>query len=542
MNSGFGRKDVVEHLLQTGANVHARDDGGLIPLHNACSFGHAEVVSLLLCQGADPNARDNWNYTPLHEAAIKGKIDVCIVLLQHGADPNIRNTDGKSALDLADPSAKAVLTDKSGGNKPSDVVHWYECRVMLLHLEPMVVLYIYILKNCEEYHLSFRNALPLFGKLWAKERSAVLYASERGTNEHRKLVIFSPIKKICIALNNDIHQYKINLFCAVSQNGDVSLGINRYEVPAYVCVCLQLRTHLFQCLSSAAVGFKVAVDQRVVLVQGEYKKDELLEAARSGNEEKLMALLTPLNVNCHASDGRKSTPLHLAAGYNRVRIVQLLLQHGADVHAKDKGGLVPLHNACSYGHYEVTELLLKHGACVNAMDLWQFTPLHEAASKNRVEVCSLLLSHGADPTLVNCHGKSAVDMAPTPELRERLTYEFKGHSLLQAAREADLAKVKKTLALEIINFKQPQSHETALHCAVASAHPKRKQVTELLLRKGANVNEKNKDFMTPLHVAAEKAHNDVMEVLHKHGAKGGEKKIKEMKGKNRRKFSLGNTV
>ncbi|XP_061656623.1 poly [ADP-ribose] polymerase tankyrase-1 [Syngnathoides biaculeatus] len=360
--AGFGRKDVVEHLLQTGANVHARDDGGLIPLHNACSFGHSEVVSLLLCQGAEPNARDNWNYTPLHEAAIKGKIDVCIVLLQHGADPNIRNTDGKSALDLAEPSAKAVLT-------------------------------------------------------------------------------------------------------------------------------------------------------------GEYKKDELLEAARSGNEEKLMALLTPLNVNCHASDGRKSTPLHLAAGYNRVRIVQLLLQHGADVHAKDKGGLVPLHNACSYGHYEVTELLLKHGACVNAMDLWQFTPLHEAASKNRIEVCSLLLSHGADPTLLNCHSKSSLDMAPTPELKERLSYEFKGHSLLQAAREADMAKAKRSLALEIINFKHPHTHETALHCAVASPHPKRKQVTELLLRKGANVNEKNKDFMTPLHVAAERAHNDIMEVLQKHGAK-----------------------
>uniref|UniRef100_A0AAQ5ZXV6 Poly [ADP-ribose] polymerase n=1 Tax=Amphiprion ocellaris TaxID=80972 RepID=A0AAQ5ZXV6_AMPOC len=359
--AGFGRKDVVEHLLQTGANVHARDDGGLIPLHNACSFGHAEVVSLLLCQGADPNARDNWNYTPLHEAAIKGKIDVCIVLLQHGADPNIRNTDGKSALDLADPSAKAVLTGQS---------------------------------------LSFQ-----------------------------------------------LYNY------------------------------------------------------------------------RSGNEEKLMALLTPLNVNCHASDGRKSTPLHLAAGYNRVRIVQLLLQHGADVHAKDKGGLVPLHNACSYGHFEVTELLLKHGACVNAMDLWQFTPLHEAASKNRVEVCSLLLSHGADPTLLNCHSKSAVDMAPTPELKERLTYEFKGHSLLQAAREADMAKVKKTLALEIISFKHPQTNETALHCAVASPHPKRKQVTELLLRKGANINEKNKDFMTPLHVAAERAHNDILEVLQKHGAK-----------------------
>ncbi len=80
--AGYGRLDAVEHLLQVGASVHARDDGGLIPLHNACSFGHAEVVALLLSAGADANARDSWNYTPLHEAAIKGKTDVCVLLLQ----------------------------------------------------------------------------------------------------------------------------------------------------------------------------------------------------------------------------------------------------------------------------------------------------------------------------------------------------------------------------------------------------------------------------------------------------------------------------
>lgn len=89
------------------------------------------------------------------------------------------------------------------------------------------------------------------------------------------------------------------------------------------------------------------------VLTGEYKKDELLDAARSGHEERMTELLTPLNVNCHASDGRKSTPLHLAAGYNRTKIVKLLLDNGAEVHAKDKGGLVPLHNACSYGHVEV---------------------------------------------------------------------------------------------------------------------------------------------------------------------------------------------
>jgi len=68
----------VEYLLDNGAKVDAKDDGGLMPLHNACSFGHTEVVQLLLKHGADPNARDNWNYTPLHEASSKGKIDVCI--------------------------------------------------------------------------------------------------------------------------------------------------------------------------------------------------------------------------------------------------------------------------------------------------------------------------------------------------------------------------------------------------------------------------------------------------------------------------------
>lgn len=75
---GFGRRDIVELLLATGACVQTHDDGGLYPLHNACSFGHDDVVRLLLEAGADPNSRDIWNYTPLHEAAAKGKIGICI--------------------------------------------------------------------------------------------------------------------------------------------------------------------------------------------------------------------------------------------------------------------------------------------------------------------------------------------------------------------------------------------------------------------------------------------------------------------------------
>ncbi len=38
---------------------------------------------------------------------------------------------------------------------------------------------------------------------------------------------------------------------------------------------------------------------------GSHKKEELLEAARTGNEETLISLITPINVNGHAEDGRK---------------------------------------------------------------------------------------------------------------------------------------------------------------------------------------------------------------------------------------------
>lgn len=271
-----------------------------------------------------------------------------------------------------------------------------------------------------------------------------------------------------------------------------------------------------------------------LVLTGEYKKSELLEAARSGDEEKLMSLLTPFNVNIHASDGRKSTPLHLAAGYNRVRIVQLLLNHGADVQAKDKGGLVPLHNASSYGHLEVTDLLIKSGANVNSQDLWLFTPLHEATSKNRTEVCTLLLSYGADPYFKNGNGKCAIDLSPSKELAERLVYEYKGFQFLEAISHCDVSKVKKMLSSnysgstinlqndssgcntstsinsdltpkQLVNFKHPFTGDSPLHFAVRKLNKKKstKSLVDLLLRKGARINDKNKHSYTPLHVAVD---------------------------------------
>ncbi|KRX95030.1 Tankyrase-1, partial [Trichinella pseudospiralis] len=254
------------------------------------------------------------------------------------------------------------------------------------------------------------------------------------------------------------------------------------------------------------------------VLTGEYRKEELLEAARNGNEEVLLSLVTPLSVNIHANDGRKSTPLHLAAGYNRTQIVQLLLQFFADVHVQDKGGLVPLHNACSYGHLEVTELLIKHGANVNATDLWQFTPLHEAAVKGRTEVCICLLAHGANPTVKNSNGKTPIDLASTVELRELLTKEYQGHSLLNACTSGDINKFRTFLSSETASFKHPYTGQNALHVLCEASHANCLPMVEAVLSVGVNIDERNKHLLGALHIAADRDALELVELLLVRGA------------------------
>ena len=92
---------------------------------------------------------------------------------------------------------------------------------------------------------------------------------------------------------------------------------------------------------------------------------------------------------------------------------------------------------------------------------------------------------------LNCHGKSAIDVAASQELKDRLLYEFRGHSLLEACRQADLSKAKKLLSsssnsssvvAELLAFKHPYSGDNAVHCAVGSPFTKRKSIVEMLYR------------------------------------------------------------
>ena len=55
---------MAELLITKGANVNARSDNGLTPLHRASQVGNRNVVELLLSKGATIDVKDNDGSTP----------------------------------------------------------------------------------------------------------------------------------------------------------------------------------------------------------------------------------------------------------------------------------------------------------------------------------------------------------------------------------------------------------------------------------------------------------------------------------------------
>lgn len=97
-----GYPDVVEILLDRGANASKKGDKGATALHGAAQGGFVDVTRHLVKAGAELDAATFSNgSTPLHMAASKGETGVMNVLMEAGADPNNRRLDGATPLNRA---------------------------------------------------------------------------------------------------------------------------------------------------------------------------------------------------------------------------------------------------------------------------------------------------------------------------------------------------------------------------------------------------------------------------------------------------------
>jgi ankyrin repeat protein len=104
----------VSALLEAGAEVDAlaRNSQQVTPLHSAIAGGHAAIARFLVECGANVNARQEGGFTPLMEAAQNGDAPLVDYLLQHGADPTLAKDDGHTAADCAREAGHAEVASK----------------------------------------------------------------------------------------------------------------------------------------------------------------------------------------------------------------------------------------------------------------------------------------------------------------------------------------------------------------------------------------------------------------------------------------------
>ena len=93
---------VLRFLDQYGAEiVNRRDDIEARAITWAAFSGHTEIVELLLDRGADIDAGGTRDKTALSWAVESGRAETTALLLERGAGINVRDRDGSTPLDIA---------------------------------------------------------------------------------------------------------------------------------------------------------------------------------------------------------------------------------------------------------------------------------------------------------------------------------------------------------------------------------------------------------------------------------------------------------
>ncbi|KAM0332086.1 hypothetical protein ACHAQA_002356 [Verticillium albo-atrum] len=89
----IGNRQVIQMLLDHGADINARDVDGRTPLHSAIEGFKGDAIIFLLEAGIDVNAHDDQGRTALSMAVQNNCEKAVDLFLRHGADPTLGGSD-----------------------------------------------------------------------------------------------------------------------------------------------------------------------------------------------------------------------------------------------------------------------------------------------------------------------------------------------------------------------------------------------------------------------------------------------------------------
>ncbi|CAE7341758.1 ANKRD50, partial [Symbiodinium microadriaticum] len=193
-----------------------------------------------------------------------------------------------------------------------------------------------------------------------------------------------------------------------------------------------------------------------------------------------------------ATDG--VTPVLVAAYSGHVHVVRFLIEMGADKDKANSNGATPVFIASQNGHIDVLRLLIETGADMDKAKTAGATPVYIACERGHTDVVCLLVEKRADKDAARNDGA-------TP--------------LFVASAHAHLDVVRVLLENGANKDKAMHNGATPLYIASQNGHL---DVVRLLIETGADKDRARNDGATPIYIASEKGHSDVVRLLIEKGA------------------------
>jgi ankyrin repeat protein len=413
--------EIVDLLLERGADVHSKDMLGLTPLWWAVNWGHLPVVKKLLQNKAFIEEGGDLRMTPLSWAIWNGHQNVVQVLLDNRAMV--------SALDFSiypfgqkDPLFWAICSGSE-----------HQSRQLLNH-GPVVAYNAAIEMAVAEGH--FELALLL------KNRNPAL-ATQSAASAHFQAIPASEERVIDAILGNGVDTdilYENNCtpltlaaekgcFAVVQQLLDQDVNPNIMDGEG--------RTALMVAASHGFANILKVLIENGANVHTMHNGWAALQRVAYDGHDSMVKLLLEHGADIEVNESH-GTPLFLASLKGHSAVVELLLDHDANVHTRNGNGETALLVAAKYNYdgaekVAVARLLLKHGADIDARSTDGSTPLTRASCEGYTDLVKLLLLENANIDTMDVQGRSALDWSVVKKHREieQILREKRGDRVLE---------------------------------------------------------------------------------------------------------------
>jgi ankyrin len=367
--------ELVQVLLDHGADWTITDELGLSALDIAVQYGDEEIVEALLEAGA-PAGGLQFEPPPLHQACEAGHVPVVQQLIRHGADPSIADRAGQLPLECA-----------------------------LVH--DMLPVVRYLVENFAIPTLRFGYS-PLHAAVSRGLAEMVRYLLEAGADPNAQTdrgwtplhILYSECNDEDYSFVEDTHYRILQALLA----HPVNLATEDFQGRTVLHGAVQVYRNLERRRGHDDVHriVRLGADLNAADEAGWTPLHHVCAKQTDSEdaEARLIRWMVCQGANVNAVNNKGETPLHLALWHRGVGPIHTLVEVGANMLARADYGRLPLHTACE--HFVDVEVLgaflqmfLSRGGDIQAVSDTGWTVLHYAVFYNRGEFMTLLLQHGA---------------------------------------------------------------------------------------------------------------------------------------------------